>query len=232
MNSELYQSMQAASDRVMDILCDYAENGYVKTLSHILCYMGKDSQRTQKALAAYPADLQQKIQKVLDELDFTTSQDVILDDAAFVLNQSEFNQQDQIRSIIETKDTVCGPDLQSVIDSFMTVNPLLALAVNEYAASFDDLKHIDDRAIQKVLREVDTVVMAKALKIADEQTCEKIFSNMSNRAAAMLKEDMEFMGPVLFSDCMEAQQQIAEIMMKLSMNGEIIISGSSDTLVV
>ncbi len=232
MNSELYQSVQAASDRVMDILCGYAESGYVKTLAHILCYVGKDSERAQKVLAGYPEDLQQKVQAALDELDSNANQDEVLDDASIVLNQSDFNQQDQIRSIIETKDAVGGPGLLPVIDSFMTKNPLLALAISEYAAAFDDLKYIDDRAIQKVLREVDTALLAKALKTADEETSNKVFRNMSNRAATMLKEDIEFMGPIRVSDSLEAQQKIAEIMMQLSLDGEIIIPVSGESLVV
>jgi flagellar motor switch protein FliG len=92
---------------------------------------------------------------------------------------------------------------------------------------------LDDRAIQKVLRDVDQQDLAKALKSVDTEVQDKIFRNMSKRAASMLKEDMEFMGPIRVKDVEEAQQKIVSNIRRLQDNGDIVIARSGeDELVV
>jgi flagellar motor switch protein FliG len=92
---------------------------------------------------------------------------------------------------------------------------------------------LDDRAIQKVLREVDSQELAKALKSVDTEVQDKIFRNMSKRAAGMLKEDMEYMGPVRLKDVEEAQQKIVSIIRHLEDTGEIVVArAGEDELVV
>ena len=93
---------------------------------------------------------------------------------------------------------------------------------------FQDIKYIGDRDVQKFLREVDAQMLARGLKDTDNEVKEKIFRNMSRRAAAMLKEDMEYMGPIRRSDVYEAQDAMAKILEKLSKNGEIVL-GRNDS---
>ena len=92
---------------------------------------------------------------------------------------------------------------------------------------------LDDRSIQKVLREVDGQELAKALKSVDAEVQDKIYRNMSKRAASMLKEDMEYMGPVRLKDVEEAQQKIVSIIRHLEDAGEIVIArnGEDEVLV-
>jgi flagellar motor switch protein FliG len=90
---------------------------------------------------------------------------------------------------------------------------------------FEDVLLVDGKGIQAVLREVDNDELALALKTASEDLREKIFSNMSERAATLIKEDMEYMGPVRVSDVESAQQRIVDIVRRLEEAGEIIISG-------
>ena len=92
---------------------------------------------------------------------------------------------------------------------------------------------LDDRAIQRVLRDVDNNDLAIALKGANDEVQETIFRNLSKRLAAMIKEDMEFMGPVRMKDVEEAQQKIVGVIRKLEDSGEIVISrGGGDEIVV
>ncbi len=92
---------------------------------------------------------------------------------------------------------------------------------------------MDDRAIQRVLRDVDNNDLGLALKGANEQVQTVVFNNMSKRLAVMIKEDMEFMGPVRMKDVEEAQQKIVNIIRKLEDSGEIVISrGGGDEIVV
>ena len=98
---------------------------------------------------------------------------------------------------------------------------------------FEDIISLDDRAIQRVLRDVDNNDLAVALKSANDEVKTVIFNNLSKRLAAMIQEDMEFMGPVRLKDVEEAQQKIVNIVRKLEDSAEIVISrGGGDEIIV
>ena len=98
---------------------------------------------------------------------------------------------------------------------------------------FEDILLLDDRAIQRVLREVDNADLELALKSTTDEVANAIFKNLSKRLAAMIKEDMEFMGPVRMKDVEEAQQKIVGIIRRLEDSAEIVISrGGGDDIVV
>lgn len=98
---------------------------------------------------------------------------------------------------------------------------------------FEDIRSMDDKSIQRVLREVDNNDLAIALKGSNEEVQELIFGNLSKRLATMIREDMEFMGPVRLKDVEEAQQKIVNIIRKLEDAGELIISrGGGDEIIV
>jgi len=87
---------------------------------------------------------------------------------------------------------------------------------------------LDDRSIQKVMREVDNQDLAKALKGVDAEVQEKIFKNMSKRASALLREDMDFMGPVRLKDVEESQQKIVNVIRKLEDAGDIVVARAGE----
>ena len=98
---------------------------------------------------------------------------------------------------------------------------------------FEDILLLDDRSIQRVLREVENADLELALKSATEEVQNVIFRNLSKRLAAMIKEDMDFMGPVRMKDVEEAQQKIVGIIRRLEDSAEIVISrGGGDEIVV
>lgn len=110
--------------------------------------------------------------------------------------------------------------------------PEKASEVKNRVVEFEDIIRMDDRSIQKLLREVDSQLLARSLKGADEAVQEKVWRNMSKRAAAMLKEDMEFMGPLREKDRDEAQTEILCKIKRLDQKGEIVIQrDDGDTLV-
>ena len=92
--------------------------------------------------------------------------------------------------------------------------------------TFNLVLRLDDRSIQKVMREVDSQELAKALKGESEEVQERFFCNMSKNAAQMLKEDMEYMGPVRIKDVKEAQEMILAVIRHLEQTGEIDVSFS------
>jgi len=93
---------------------------------------------------------------------------------------------------------------------------------------FEDILLLDDRSIQKVMRDVDQQELAKALKGVEAEVQEKIFRNMSKRAAALLREDMDFMGPIRLRDVEEAQQKIVNIIRKLEESGDIVVARAGE----
>ncbi len=101
----------------------------------------------------------------------------------------------------------------------------LANQIKQLMFVFDDILLLDDRSLQRVLREVDTKELAVALKAADEQIKEKIFNNISERAANMIQEEIEYMGPKRLSEVEQAQQKIMETIRTLEESGEIVIPG-------
>jgi flagellar motor switch protein FliG len=90
---------------------------------------------------------------------------------------------------------------------------------------FEDILLVNDKGIQSVLKEIENETLGLALKTASEELRDKIFRNMSERAAQLIREDMEFMGPVRVSDVESAQQKIVDIVRRLEDSGEVIISG-------
>jgi hypothetical protein len=92
------------------------------------------------------------------------------------------------------------------------------------------IAHLDDRALQKMMRDVDSQDLAKAMLNQTETIKERIFNNMSGEASRMIKEDMEYMGPVRLKDVMENQEKILNIIRRLDQSGEIIINLGGDVL--
>jgi len=90
---------------------------------------------------------------------------------------------------------------------------------------FEDIMLVNDKGIQAVLKEVDNDELCLALKTASEGLKQKIFNNMSARAADLIKEDMQYMGPVRLSDVEAAQQRIVDVVRRLEDSGEIVIAG-------
>ena len=111
--------------------------------------------------------------------------------------------------------------------------PELAEEIRKKMFVFEDILLLDDRAIQRVLRDVENNDLTMAMKSTKDEVKEAIFNNMSKRLAVMIKEDMDFMGPVRMKDVEEAQQKIVNVIRKLEDSGEIVISrGGGDEIVV
>ncbi len=114
---------------------------------------------------------------------------------------------------------------QSVLGKIEEQNNVLADSIRKLMFVFDDLVKVDDRGIQMILKETGTEELSLALKTASEALKEKIFKNMSQRAAQILKEDMQTKGPVKVSDVEKAQQNIVKLARKLETEGKIILAG-------
>ena len=135
--------------------------------------------------------------------------------------------------VAEVMNNVDRATEKYIFDELTLRDPKLADDIRSKMFVFEDILLLDDRAIQRVLRDVDNADLGVALKAANEEVQNVIFKNLSKRLAAMIKEDMEFMGPVRMKDVEEAQQKIVSVIRKLEDAGEIVISrGGGDEIVV
>jgi flagellar motor switch protein FliG len=122
---------------------------------------------------------------------------------------------------------------QAILEKIEKENPNLADSIRKFMFVFDDLIQVDDKGIQTILKEIRTEDLSLALKTASNNLKEKIFKNMSQRAAQILKEEMELRGPVKVSEVEKAQQNIVKVSRKLEMEGRIAIAGrGGDELIV
>lgn len=124
--------------------------------------------------------------------------------------------------ILNTIDTAAE---KNILQSLEAENAELAAEIKNMMFVFDDLILLDDRSIQRLLKEVESRDLAVALKAASEEVRTKIYSNVSERVAVMIKEEMEFMGPMRLSDVEAAQQQVVETVRRLEEEGQIVIAG-------
>ncbi|MCH5282303.1 MAG: hypothetical protein J1E59_01440 [Treponema sp.] len=212
-----------ADEKTMGILADYLGGGFCETLAKIAVYLGKE--RADSLLAKLPAEIKAGVEKALAGLEGKTRTDpAIIVVAANVLKNAGFYGKSMAKSVMDGM----GPNEFSALyaehERHFERNPVLAINIDHYAFPFDIITEMDDRSTQRMLREVDTQDLAKALKGADGAIQKKIFSNMSRRAAAMLKEDIEFLGPVRLRDVAEAQRKVLDVIRRLDERGDIVIA--------
>ena len=114
---------------------------------------------------------------------------------------------------------------EHILGEIEAAYPDLAAQIKQKMFVFDDLVLVDDRGFQKLLRRVETAELAVALKAASEEVKEKVFQNMSSRAAEMLREEIDEMGPVRMRDVSDAQLKISNLIQEMEAKGDVIISG-------
>jgi len=137
-----------------------------------------------------------------------------------------------VKSAIDILNLVDRFSEKIVIETLEDNDPELAEELKSRMFVFENIVTLNDRAIQRVMREVDSQELAKALKNMNAEVQNKIFNNMSKRAALMLKEDMDYMGPVRLIEVEEAQQKIISIIRHLEDTGEIVVPRSRDDEIV
>jgi flagellar motor switch protein FliG len=143
---------------------------------------------------------------------------------ANMLNQS-FEKIGGVETVAEMLNLVDRTTEKGIMEGLESEDPDLVEEIRRLMFVFEDILLVDDKGIQAVLKEIDNDELALSLKTASEELRDKIFKNMSERAATLIQEDMEFMGPVRVADVEAAQQRIVDIVRRLEDAGEIIIAG-------
>ena len=217
-------------------LLNFIQDEHPQTIALILSYM--PSQQSAQIISALPPERQADVAKRIAMMD-RTSPDVIQEveevlekKVASLVNQ-DYTIAGGVDAIVEILNSVDRATEKHILETLEIEEPELADDIRKKMFVFEDILLLDDKSIQRVLREVDNSELAIAMKAANEQVQQAIFNNLSKRLAVMIKEDMEYMGPVRMKDVEEAQQKIVNIIRKLEDSGEIIISrGGGDDIVV
>jgi flagellar motor switch protein FliG len=130
-----------------------------------------------------------------------------------------------VKAVAEILNSVDRGTEKNIIGNLERENPELATEIKKLMFVFDDVQLLDDRSMQRLLKEIDMKELGMALKGASEELQEKFFKNMSSRASGMIKEDMQFMGPIRLKDVEEVQQRIVDVIRRLEEDAEIVNSG-------
>ena len=217
-------------------LLNFIQDEHPQTIAMILSYL--TSAQAAMVLGALPPEKQADVAKRIAMMD-RTSPDVIkevervLERKLSSLVNQDYTIVGGVDAIVNILNTVDRSTEKHIMESLEIEEPELADEIRKKMFVFEDILLLDDRAIQRVLRDVDNSDLGIALKGANEEVQNVIFKNLSKRLAAMIKEDMEFMGPVRMKDVEEAQQKIVGVIRKLEDSGEIVISrGGGDEIIV
>ncbi|AER00845.1 flagellar switch complex protein [Leptospira interrogans serovar Lai str. IPAV] len=212
-------------------LLNFIQNEHPQTIALILSYL--DPQKASNILSNLPHTIQAEVAKRIATMD-RVSPDVlreverVLERKLSTLASEDYTSAGGIDSVVEILDLVGRGTEKTIIEALEEEDPELAEEIKKRMFVFEDIVLLDDRAIQKVMREVDNSDLAKALKSVDTEVQEKIFKNMSKRAANLLREDMDFMGPIRIKDVEDAQQKIVNIIRKLEDAGEIVVARAGE----
>ena len=212
-------------------LLNFIQGEHPQTIALILAYL--DPQKAAQILGGLSHQIQADVAKRIAQMD-RTSPDVlreverVLERKLSTLASEDFTSAGGIDSIVEVLNNVDRGTEKIIIEALEEEDPELAEEIKKRMFVFEDIVLLDDRSIQKVLREVDTQDLAKALKGVDADVQEKIYRNMSKRASALLREDMDFMGPIRLRDVEESQQKIVNIIRKLEESGDIIVARAGE----
>ena len=217
-------------------LLNFIQDEHPQTIAMILSYLAPG--QAALVLSALPPEKQADVAKRIATMD-RTSPDVIkevervLESKLSSLVNQDYTIIGGVDAVVDILNTVDRGTEKHIMETLEIEEPELADEIRKKMFVFEDILLLDDRAIQRVLRDVDNNDLAIACKGSNEDVQNAIFNNMSKRLAEMIKEDMEFMGPVRMKDVEEAQQKIVNIIRKLEDSAEIVISrGGGDEIVV
>ena len=217
-------------------LLNFIQDEHPQTIALILSYMS--ASQASHIISGLPQERQAEVAKRVALMD-RTSPDVIkevekiLESKLASLVNQDYTIVGGVDQVVEILNSVDRGTEKHIMETLEIEEPELADEIRKKMFVFEDILLLDDKAIQRVLRDVENSDLALALKGSNEQVQNAIFNNLSKRLAAMIKEDMEFMGPVRMKDVEEAQQKIVNLIRKLEDSGEIIISrGGGDEIIV
>ncbi len=216
-------------------LFSFIQGEHPQTIALIMTHLPSDKSAT--LLASLPQEIQAEVTKRIALMGRTSPEilqeiEKVLENKISNLVPTDFTASGGMQTVVDILNRTDPGTLKVVMDALDMDDPDLAEQIKRQMFVFEDIVVLDNRGIQLVLREIETKDLALALKGTNEEVSNKILENMSSRAASMLKEDMQFMGPVRLREVEEAQQKIVKVIRKLEEAGAIILArGGADEII-
>ena len=217
-------------------ILNFIQNENTQTIALVLSYLQPEQSST--ILSSLPQEKQADVAKRIALMDSTSPEVItqierILEQKLSSTVTQDYTNAGGIDSIVQILNGVDRGTERTILDALEIQDPELAEDIKKRMFVFEDIVSIDNRSIQRIIRDVENSDLQLALKVSSEEVRESIFRNMSKRMADTFLEEMEFMGPVRLRDVEEAQTRIVAIIRRLEESGEIIIArGGGDDIIV
>lgn len=215
---------------------NFIQNEHPQTIALILSYL--EPQQAGVILSSLPQEVQADIAKRIATMDSTSPE--VISEIESVLERKlsstvtqDYTETGGVDSVVEVLNGVDRQTEKTILDALEIQDPELAEEIKKRMFVFEDIITLDNRSIQRVIRDCENEDLLLAMKVSSEEVKEIIFKNMSQRMAESVKEEIEVMGPVRLRDVEEAQSRIVGITRRLEDAGEIIIArGGGDDVIV
>ncbi|MFC4023153.1 flagellar motor switch protein FliG [Oceanobacillus longus] len=215
---------------------NFIQGEHPQTIALVLSYL--DSEQGGQILSSLPQEMQADVAKRIATMDSTSPE--IISQVEQVLERNisasateDYTQTGGIQAVVEVLNGVDRSTERTILDALEIQDPELADEIKKRMFVFEDIVILDNRAIQRVIREVENEDLRLSLKVASDEVKGVVFQNMSQRMAETFKEEMEYMGPVRLRDVEEAQTRIVGAIRRLEDIGEIVIArGGGDDIIV
>lgn len=218
-------------------LRNFIQNEHPQTIALVLAYL--QPEQAAAILSALPPELQADVARRIALMDRTSPEIIreverVLERKLSSLSTQDFAAAGGLEAVVEVLNRVDRSTEKSIMEALGINDPQLAEEIKKRMFLFEDIVSLDDRSVQRILREVDlNRDLPMALKVASEEVKQKIFRNLSKRAVENLKENMDYLGPVRLREVEEAQQKIVNIIRRLEEEGEVVIArGGGEDIIV
>ncbi|MGM0380680.1 MAG: flagellar motor switch protein FliG [bacterium] len=216
-------------------IMNFIQGEHPQTIALVLAYL--DSEVASNIVQQLPPEIQADVSKRIALMDRTSPEMIreverVLERKLSSLVNEEYASTGGIDAIVEMLNNADRSTEKSILETLEEQDPELAEDIRRQLFVFEDITQLDDSAVQRVLREVEQDELTLALKAVDAEVQDKIFDNMSNRAASMVQEELEYMGAVRVRDVEEAQQEIVNVIRRLEEEGEIVVARGGDEEII
>ncbi|MDN4607466.1 flagellar motor switch protein FliG [Sporosarcina highlanderae] len=215
---------------------NFIQNEHPQTIALILSYL--EAEQAGIILSSLPQEMQADIAKRIATMD-STSPEVISEIEAVLERKlsstvtQDFTETGGVDAVVQVLNGVDRATEKTIMDALEIQDPELAEEIRKRMFVFEDIVTLDNRSIQRIVRECENADLVLSLRVSSEEVREVLFKNMSQRMAESFKDEMEVMGPVRLRDVEEAQARIVSIIRRLEESGEIIIArGGGDDIIV
>nr|WP_225941855.1 flagellar motor switch protein FliG [Sporosarcina limicola] len=217
-------------------IMNFIQNEHPQTIALILSYL--EAEQAGVILSSLPQEMQADIAKRIALMDSTSPE--VLSEIEAVLERKlsstvtqDFTETGGVDAVVEVLNGVDRTTEKTILDALEIQDPELAEEIRKRMFVFEDIVTLDNRSIQRIVRDCENDDLILSLKVSSEEVKEILFKNMSQRMSESFQEEMEIMGPVRLRDVEEAQTRIVSIIRRLEDSGEIIIArGGGDDIIV